>query len=162
MPLRVGPPLCVSVALLFLLAVGSASSVTVEECKRFESCERCLVGEPERNITGCRWLHCEQENSTCVPSRETETVKEGCFVDSDTEMCKDSHTHSEDSETLNKEPTPALPLTGNPENPPPVFSVTSFMGGIILVLIVQAILFFTLRFIKAKDSTYQTLEDQPQ
>lgn len=162
MRLQVGALLRASVALGFLLAVDGASSATAEECKRFESCERCLVGEPEPNITGCRWLHCEQENSTCVPSRETETVKEGCFVDSDTEMCKGSHTHSEDSEILTKEPTPALPLTGNPDIPPPVFSITSFFGGIVLVLIVQAIIFFTLRFIKAKDSTYQTLEDQPQ
>lgn len=37
------------------------------------------------------------------------------------------------------------------------FDGASFVGGIVLVLSLQAGAFFVLRFLKAKDSTYQTL-----
>ncbi|XP_069479002.1 CD164 sialomucin-like 2 protein isoform X3 [Ambystoma mexicanum] len=143
---------------------SKTAQLSAKQCKQFESCERCLMAEPARNITDCRWVHCEKENSTCVPGSETETAREGCFIDSDTEMCKESHSHTDIKETddHSEEPTPASPLTGTPEFSPPAFNAASFIGGIVLVLSVQAIFFFALRFIKSKDSTYQTLEEQPQ
>lgn len=44
-----------------------------------------------------------------------------------------------------------------PEDHSPGFDGASFIGGIVLVLSLQATAFFVLRFLKAKDSTYQTL-----
>lgn len=44
-----------------------------------------------------------------------------------------------------------------PEANNPGFDGASFIGGIVLVLSLQAVAFFVLRFLKAKDSTYQTL-----
>lgn len=44
-----------------------------------------------------------------------------------------------------------------PEAHTPGFDGASFIGGIVLVLSLQAVGFFILRFLKAKDSTYQTL-----
>ncbi|XP_019478320.1 CD164 sialomucin-like 2 protein, partial [Meleagris gallopavo] len=55
--------------------------------------------------------------------------------------------------------TTRAPLTDSPEFQPPGFDTASFVGGIVLVLSVQAVLFFILKFIKSKDSSYQTLED---
>lgn len=53
--------------------------------------------------------------------------------------------------------TTSAPLTGSPEFHPPGFDTASFIGGIVLVLSVQAVVFFIIKFIKSKDSTYQTL-----
>uniref|UniRef100_A0A803XLD0 CD164 molecule like 2 n=1 Tax=Meleagris gallopavo TaxID=9103 RepID=A0A803XLD0_MELGA len=53
--------------------------------------------------------------------------------------------------------TTRAPLTDSPEFQPPGFDTASFVGGIVLVLSVQAVLFFILKFIKSKDSSYQTL-----
>uniref|UniRef100_A0A663ES36 CD164 molecule like 2 n=1 Tax=Aquila chrysaetos chrysaetos TaxID=223781 RepID=A0A663ES36_AQUCH len=53
--------------------------------------------------------------------------------------------------------TTGAPLTGSPEFHPPGFDTASFIGGIVLVLSVQAVVFFIIKFIKSKDSTYQTL-----
>ncbi|KAB1268362.1 CD164 sialomucin-like 2 protein [Camelus dromedarius] len=39
----------------------------------------------------------------------------------------------------------------------PGFDGASFIGGVVLMLSLQAVAFFVLRFLKAKDSTYQTL-----
>lgn len=44
-----------------------------------------------------------------------------------------------------------------PEVHSPGFDGASFIGGVVLVLSLQAVAFFVLRFLKAKDSTYQTL-----
>lgn len=44
-----------------------------------------------------------------------------------------------------------------PEAQNPGFDGASFIGGVVLVLSLQAVAFFVLRFLKAKDSTYQTL-----
>lgn len=44
-----------------------------------------------------------------------------------------------------------------PEAHSPGFDGASFIGGMVLVLSLQAVAFFVLRFLKAKDSTYQTL-----
>ena len=44
-----------------------------------------------------------------------------------------------------------------PEAHSPGFDGASFTGGVVMVLSLQAVAFFVLRFLKAKDSTYQTL-----
>lgn len=53
--------------------------------------------------------------------------------------------------------TTSAPLTSSPEFHPPGFDTASFIGGIVLVLSIQAVVFFIIKFIKSKDSTYQTL-----
>lgn len=53
-----------------------------------------------------------------------------------------------------------LDSAGSPLVPEPHssgFDGASFIGGVVLVLSLQAAAFFILRFLKAKDSTYQTL-----
>ena len=45
-----------------------------------------------------------------------------------------------------------------PEAHSPSFNGASFIGGVVMVLLsLQAVAFFVLRFLKAKESTYQTL-----
>uniref|UniRef100_F7FKU0 CD164 molecule like 2 n=1 Tax=Monodelphis domestica TaxID=13616 RepID=F7FKU0_MONDO len=53
---------------------------------------------------------------------------------------------------------PGSPATVPPlDSHTPGFDGASFVGGIVLVLSVQAVTFFFIRFVRAKDSTYQTL-----
>lgn len=53
--------------------------------------------------------------------------------------------------------TAGPPLTATPEFRPPGFNSASFVGGIVLVLSIQAVFYFIVKFLKSKDSTYQTL-----
>uniref|UniRef100_A0ACB8FRI6 Uncharacterized protein n=1 Tax=Sphaerodactylus townsendi TaxID=933632 RepID=A0ACB8FRI6_9SAUR len=73
-------------------------------------------------------------------------------------------TTKEPPEPPSKEPeirtpgtTASPPLTGSPEFRPAGFDSASFIGGIVLVLSIQAVIFFVIKFLRSKDSTYQTL-----
>lgn len=55
----------------------------------------------------------------------------------------------------------STPDDATPE-PPPVYSqanfdLSSFIGGVILVLSLQAGAFFAMKFVKSKDSSYETM-----
>ncbi|XP_052573220.1 CD164 sialomucin-like 2 protein isoform X2 [Peromyscus californicus insignis] len=118
-------------------------------CKHLGHCERCV--DRAHNLSICVWQRCgPEEPGHCVA--QAEVVKEGCSVYNRSESCPASHHH----------PThePKTSTTGSPPVPEahsPGFDGASFIGGIVLVLSLQATAFFILRFLKAKDSTYQTL-----
>ncbi|XP_052573223.1 CD164 sialomucin-like 2 protein isoform X4 [Peromyscus californicus insignis] len=120
-------------------------------CKHLGHCERCV--DRAHNLSICVWQRCgPEEPGHCVA--QAEVVKEGCSVYNRSESCPASHHH----------PThePKTSTTGSPPVPEahsPGFDGASFIGGIVLVLSLQATAFFILRFLKAKDSTYQTLEE---
>ncbi|XP_077927870.1 CD164 sialomucin-like 2 protein isoform X3 [Halichoerus grypus] len=105
-------------------------------CKQLELCEHCVEGHKAHNLSGCVWEQCRpEEPGHCVA--QAEVVKEGCSVYNRSESC------------------PGSPPV--PEAHSPGFDGASFIGGVVLVLSLQAAAFFVLRFLKAKDSTYQTL-----
>uniref|UniRef100_G3VK55 CD164 molecule like 2 n=1 Tax=Sarcophilus harrisii TaxID=9305 RepID=G3VK55_SARHA len=120
-----------------LLRLNIWGPAAVAECKQLESCRRCVEGEPARNLSGCVWERCGGHGH-CVAGEEG--AKEGCTVYNHTALCP-----------------------GNPSTVPPLDSHTpsfdgaSFVGGIVLVLSLQAVTFFLIRLIRAKDSSYQTL-----
>ncbi|XP_042852187.1 CD164 sialomucin-like 2 protein isoform X1 [Panthera tigris] len=122
-------------------------------CKQFKLCEHCVEGHKAHNLSGCVWEQCQpEEPGHCVA--RAEVVKEGCSVYNRSESCPAAHHH----------PTyePKTVTTGSPPVPEahgPGFDGASFIGGVVLVLSLQAAAFFVLRFLKAKDSTYQTLEE---
>ncbi|KAM7138861.1 CD164 sialomucin-like 2 protein isoform 3-T3 [Macrochelys suwanniensis] len=115
------------------------------ECKQLEPCERCVEGDASRNITGCVWMRCgpaeEPGPGGCIGKGEA--AKETCSIYNDTATCPGM--------------TATPPLTATPEFRPPGFDSASFVGGIVLVLSVQAVFYFIVKFLKSKDSTYQTL-----
>ncbi|KAL6053295.1 hypothetical protein STEG23_009390 [Scotinomys teguina] len=123
-----------------------------EGCKHLGHCERCV--DRAHNLSTCIWQQCgPEEPGHCVA--QAEVVKEGCSVYNRSESCPASHHH----------PThePKTSTTGSPPVPEahsPGFDGASFIGGIVLVLSLQATAFFVLRFLKAKDSTYQTLSQE--
>ncbi|NWT49394.1 C16L2 protein, partial [Chroicocephalus maculipennis] len=133
------------------------------ECGELRSCETCTAGTTAHNGTGCVWVGCgtpeEPEPGSCVPRGAAE--RETCALYNTSTLCRGMPTapvtpppwFSLPLETT----TTSAPLTGSPEFHPPGFDTASFIGGIVLVLSVQAVVFFIIKFIKSKDSTYQTL-----
>ncbi|XP_034815107.1 CD164 sialomucin-like 2 protein isoform X1 [Pan paniscus] len=122
-------------------------------CKQLEVCEHCVEGDRARNLSSCVWEQCRpEEPGHCVA--QSEVVKEGCSIYNRSEACPAAHHH----------PTyePKTVTTGSPPVPEahsPGFDGASFIGGVVLVLSLQAVAFFVLHFLKTKDSTYQTLEE---
>ncbi|XP_075394754.1 CD164 sialomucin-like 2 protein [Tenrec ecaudatus] len=121
-------------------------------CGQLERCEQCVEGSRAHNLSGCVWEQCQaEEPGHCVAPAEA-SAKEDCWVYNHSAACPAAHHHP----TYNpKTITTGSPLA--PEAPSPGFDGASFLGGVVLVLSLQAVAFFVLRFLKAKDSTYQTL-----
>ncbi|XP_044291211.1 CD164 sialomucin-like 2 protein [Varanus komodoensis] len=162
------------------VALGRVNLWPLEgECKELEQCDKCIEGEASRNITDCVWMRCQESpekpgTGSCV--RKGEPAKEKCLFFNVTKMCEAPQTPTpttEHSPTTTKAPpkpqtkepeihTPGKcastpPLTGTPEYRPPGFDSASFIGGIVLVLSLQAVIFFVVKFLRSKDNTYQTL-----
>ncbi|XP_027720693.1 CD164 sialomucin-like 2 protein isoform X3 [Vombatus ursinus] len=144
-----------------LLGLNIWGPAAVAECKQLQSCKHCVEGEPARNLSGCVWEHCRGEepgHGHCV-AREEE-AKEGCSIYNHTALCP-----AYVSPAAPQPPTQESKAftSGSPDTVPPLdthtpgFDGASFVGGIVLVLSLQAVTFFLIRFVRVKDNTYQTL-----
>nr|XP_047929008.1 CD164 sialomucin-like 2 protein [Anser cygnoides] len=145
------------------------SLVFAGECGELRSCETCTAGTASPNGSACVWVGCgtpqEPETWSCV--RRGAAARGTCVLYNTTALCPAAlkSPTKEPPQPPSKEPvthsprtsTTSAPLTGSPEFHPPGFDTASFIGGIVLVLSVQAVVFFIIKFIKSKDSTYQTL-----
>ncbi|XP_006155381.1 CD164 sialomucin-like 2 protein [Tupaia chinensis] len=121
-------------------------------CEHLQHCESCVGAPPEHNLSGCVWEQCPpEEPGHCVAGAEV--LKEACTVYSRSELCPAAHHPTYEPEAV----TTGSPLV--PEAHSPGFHGASFIGGVVLVLSLQTAAFLTLRFLRAKDSTYQTLEE---
>ncbi|XP_064028491.1 CD164 sialomucin-like 2 protein isoform X2 [Pogoniulus pusillus] len=154
-----------------LCAQGPAPTRAAGECGELRSCETCTARAAPHNGTGCVWVGCrapeeEPEPGSCVQSGVA--ARESCALYNSSALCPALRSPTEEPpQSHSKEPathsprttTTSAPLTGSPEFHPPGFDTASFIGGIVLVLSIQAVVFFIIKFIKSKDSTYQTLED---
>ncbi|KAF1470821.1 hypothetical protein FQV17_0009669, partial [Megadyptes antipodes antipodes] len=142
--------------------------VLAGDCGELRSCETCTASTASHNITGCVWVGCgtpeEPETGSCV--QRGAAARETCALYNTSTLCQALKSLTEEPpRSRSKEPathsprttTTSTPLTGSPEFHPPGFDTASFIGGIVLVLSVQAVVFFIIKFIKSKDSTYQTL-----
>ncbi|XP_058856285.1 CD164 sialomucin-like 2 protein isoform X1 [Acipenser ruthenus] len=148
----------------FQIAVGAAFVVagmqicccqTPGGCTLMDSCGGCLAGDASLNITDCVWLQCDSGNSSCVWGSE---VPEGCSLYNEASLCAAAPTSAPRSSTPSG--TDALPPTVSaPVYKQANFDLSSFIGGIILVLGMQSAVFFIIKFFKTKDSTYQTIEE---
>ncbi|KAK9957636.1 hypothetical protein ABG768_011867 [Culter alburnus] len=120
----------------------------IGDCSQFDSCDGCISGDPALNLTQCVWQSCNDGNDTrCMSDIEDSG---GCSVYNVTGMCQNGGS----ADGGGKDNT-------SPEFSQASFDLSSFIGGIILVLVLQAGAFFAMRFLKTKDSTYETI-DQPQ
>ncbi|XP_075706682.1 CD164 sialomucin-like 2 protein isoform X5 [Rhinoderma darwinii] len=111
-----------------------------ERCSQLNSCGTCIEGEPSLNIS-CEWVTCgTSENSSCVSKKEYE--HESCTVTNSSSMCTDSPESKTES--------------------PPVFHTGSFIGGGILVILLQAVGYLVLKQLRGPERDYQTMEETPQ
>ncbi|XP_020788337.2 CD164 sialomucin-like 2 protein [Boleophthalmus pectinirostris] len=144
--------------LLLFVAVNSVYSQA--DCSQAESCDLC-VGASLLNLTGCVWRLCPDDNDTGVCMKDRGDVADdgrNCSWTRVSELCLVVETLAEDGNDADRDsnPKPA------PEFSQAKFDMSSFIGGIILVLCVQAGGFFAMRFLKSKEqSNYETIE-QPQ
>ncbi|XP_046874848.1 CD164 sialomucin-like 2 protein [Hypomesus transpacificus] len=141
--------------ILLLLAMVTTCHSQSSDCSQAESCDLC-VGDSTLNLTGCVWRNCDSDNDTGCVSDDVDFSN--CNVTNDAAMCtvvENAAEGKDDSGSDDQSPAGS-------EFSQAKFDMSSFVGGIILVLCLQAGGFFAMRFLKSKDnSTYDPIE-QPQ
>lgn len=161
----------VTISLALLGSLRSQEFAQEEDCGSFTSCETC------GNVTHCQWMNCSETpvlKQMCVNvSAENQTV--GCSnMNCTAPTSAPSVSPTTANATINA--TTAAPSTAVPTqnstvtnttsaSPPPspspskssTFDAASFIGGVVLVLGLQAVIFFLYKFCKSKDRNYHTL-----
>ncbi|XP_034455810.1 CD164 sialomucin-like 2 protein isoform X2 [Hippoglossus hippoglossus] len=129
-----------------LLLAGVPYVYSQSDCSQAESCDLC-VGDSMLNLTGCVWRLCPNGNDTgvCLTDEgDSADTSMNCSWTRVSELCTGDGSNS------------------SPEFSQAKFDMSSFIGGIILVLCLQAGGFFAMRFLKSKEqSNYDPIE-QPQ
>uniref|UniRef100_A0A8C0ZUI4 Sialomucin core protein 24 n=1 Tax=Castor canadensis TaxID=51338 RepID=A0A8C0ZUI4_CASCN len=127
-----------------------------ETCENHSSCVSC-VNASIANTT-CIWIECKEADKTyCTHNPEVSN----CTMVNSTDFCSGKlaidllripdlfyHTTGTTNTTLTPTSQPARKST---------FDAASFIGGIVLVLGVQAVIFFLYKFCKSKERNYHTL-----
>ncbi|KAM9798667.1 sialomucin core protein 24 [Neosynchiropus ocellatus] len=158
--------------------IGASTAADSDGCTEY-SCNKCPT------VESCVWLNCssnigcynstlQSENSTCANATcAPPTVPTTALPH--TSAASPTH-NSSHLPTTAKVPTPAptsktnvtaTPSSHNTTSPPikptpgphkdSTFDAASFIGGIVLVLGLQAVIFFLYKFCKSKDRNYHTL-----
>ncbi|CAL9691397.1 unnamed protein product [Knipowitschia caucasica] len=140
--------------LLIFAAVNSVYSQS--DCSQAESCDLC-VGTSLLNLTGCVWRLCPEDNDVGVCVKDEGVVADdgrNCSWTRVSELCLVVEKLAEDGNDADREGTPKPAADFSQAK----FDMSSFLGGIILVLCVQAGGFFAMRFLKSKEqSNYETM-----
>ncbi|XP_071993126.1 CD164 sialomucin-like 2 protein isoform X2 [Engystomops pustulosus] len=137
-------------------------------CSHLNSCLTCIEGG--HNIS-CEWVTCEaSENSSCVAKREYS--HESCKVSNNSSMCASNRPNGEGADTW-KNRSESAPENNSAEpdevssedspesNTQTVFHTGSFIGGGILVILLEAIGYVVLKHLRGPGD-YQTMEETPQ
>uniref|UniRef100_A0A9L0SLA1 CD164 molecule n=1 Tax=Equus caballus TaxID=9796 RepID=A0A9L0SLA1_HORSE len=103
-----------------------------ETCESRNSCVSCF--DTSISNATCFWIECKEAKTTTPPSSSTASTT--------------ATTSGTTNTTLTPTPQPARKST---------FDAASFIGGIVLVLGVQAVIFFLYKFCKSKERNYHTL-----
>ncbi|XP_043366725.1 sialomucin core protein 24 isoform X2 [Dermochelys coriacea] len=162
-------------ALLWGAAAAAAAAAT---CADFKTCSECV----NDTISECKWSQCQESNFSCESTLGLNcTVVSECFYSSTAATTAANTTTAATATTANitnatspaasstASSTPVLSTVSTPgtthttESPPKpaphksTFDAASFIGGIVLVLGLQAVIFFLYKFCKSKDRNYHTL-----
>ncbi|XP_014849413.1 PREDICTED: sialomucin core protein 24 isoform X3 [Poecilia mexicana] len=139
----------------FAAALAMIGAAAAEDGCTSMTCEVC-VKNPQ-----CAWANCTTSpaNVSCV---SVTLVDKGncsnatCSMNSTTVTVTPTHRGNSSTTT-----TPASTLAPNTTTVAPhknsTFDAASFIGGIVLVLGLQAVIFFLYKFCKSKDRNYHTL-----
>ncbi|XP_051648398.1 sialomucin core protein 24 isoform X3 [Manacus candei] len=166
------------------LAAGVAQSggnAPVDVCGNFSGCDSCIANGTNTGV--CVWITCKEGKEMCVNETEASVKAEEC---SPVQRCSSSSTTvppsiattgSSNATTGSSNVTTAISnvtttssattahttigtsatVTPAPAARKSTFDAASFIGGIVLVLGLQAVIFFLYKFCKSKDRNYHTL-----
>ncbi|XP_077343268.1 sialomucin core protein 24 [Lithobates pipiens] len=165
---------------LLLIALGITAAVAADSCDS-KNCTECAL------VDGCAWLTCNNGTAECKnktlfnncttkpcegPTGTPATVETTAVPTANTTVVPTSpttanaststHAPTENttlvpaSTTSKISTTTAIVPTSSPSKKN-TFDAASFIGGIVLVLGIQAVVFFLYKFCKAKDRNYHTL-----
>ncbi|XP_029966139.1 sialomucin core protein 24 isoform X2 [Salarias fasciatus] len=143
-----------------LVLIG-AVAVLSDECSSL-SCTACESG------SGCQWVNCTGDATPFCRNMTLGGTNETC----DNATCSGNPTvtptvspsptinatTTSSNTTVANATTASTPLTTvAPPHKNSTFDAASFIGGIVLVLGLQAVIFFLYKFCKSKDRNYHTL-----
>ncbi|XP_017352907.1 sialomucin core protein 24 isoform X3 [Cebus imitator] len=120
-----------------------------ETCEGRNSCISCLNASAVN--TTCFWIECKEDKSFCSHN----STAGDCQVVNMTNFCS-----VPTAAPLPTNSTGTTNITVTPTSQPvrkSTFDAASFIGGIVLVLGVQAVIFFLYKFCKSKERNYHTL-----
>ncbi|XP_036003245.1 sialomucin core protein 24 isoform X2 [Fundulus heteroclitus] len=134
-----------------LALIGAAAAVDADECSTMLSCKDCL------NHTDCQWMNCPTglvcHNATLKANESCSNAS--CSLNTTSVPTRPSPSNS--STTVTPVSTSAPNTTAVAPHKNSTFDAASFIGGIVLVLGLQAVIFFLYKFCKSKDRNYHTL-----
>ncbi|XP_044145369.1 sialomucin core protein 24 isoform X3 [Bufo gargarizans] len=170
---RGAPPHLLLLPALLLLLWGLTGAAYADTCEGAVNCSAC------NNISGCMWAKCSNASaalSTVTPTSAAPKCMNSSIADCTKELCEATAAPStvapttitsagapttNVTNTTTSTSTPASLKPSPVTTPSPIkkntFDAASFIGGIVLVLGVQAVVFFLYKFCKAKDRNYHTL-----
>ncbi|XP_075800942.1 sialomucin core protein 24 isoform X2 [Microtus pennsylvanicus] len=145
-------------------------TVLPDICANHNSCFSCTNASAAN--TTCFWIECKEENKTYCSSASVHNCTslnktESCSVEPTATPVPTNSTAKPTTRPSSPTPTPSvvtsagatnttLTPTYQPERKS-TFDAASFIGGIVLVLGVQAVIFFLYKFCKSKERNYHTL-----
>uniref|UniRef100_K7FQ90 CD164 molecule n=1 Tax=Pelodiscus sinensis TaxID=13735 RepID=K7FQ90_PELSI len=142
----------------------SCGNATDSNCTATSQCS-CNVGYPTFSPTSCSTPN-STDSSTAATTTANATIINATTAASatianitNTTLPAASSTASSTS-VLTTISTPGTTATGSTPKPAPhksTFDAASFIGGIVLVLGLQAVIFFLYKFCRSKDRNYHTL-----
>ncbi|CAK6961875.1 sialomucin core protein 24 [Scomber scombrus] len=149
-----------------LALVGASASTDSDECSSL-TCDKCVT------TNGCQWANCTETAFSCLSSAllaNGTCTNASCSAPSASTTVAPSHSTTlphvattTASNSSSPQPTAGTSTTTTPIVPTPAhhknstFDAASFIGGIVLVLGLQAVIFFLYKFCKSKDRNYHTL-----
>ncbi|XP_036270499.1 sialomucin core protein 24 isoform X1 [Pipistrellus kuhlii] len=139
-----------------------------EICDNHNSCASCINASSDIANTTCFWMECKEVGKSYCSHNSTVT---GCEVVNSTNFCSvptisplPTNSTAKTTTMPSVSTTTATPGSTNttlsPTSQPTrksTFDAASFIGGIVLVLGVQAVIFFLYKFCKSKERNYHTL-----
>ncbi|XP_072854165.1 sialomucin core protein 24 isoform X4 [Pogona vitticeps] len=162
-------------------APTTSNATAADDCGSYTNCSSCIA----QSHLNCTWLQCTDNNSYCtnttkggctenltcsdIPTTSIAPIISNTTAAGNITNTTTSHpvstmspnttviTSTAASNTTSTSGTVSPKPTSKPSPRTSTFDAASFIGGIVLVLGLQAVIFFLYKFCKSKDQNYHTL-----
>ncbi|KAG8444680.1 hypothetical protein GDO86_009738 [Hymenochirus boettgeri] len=171
-----------SILIIFWISHVTAAAWKVEGlgqsgCEEFDTCDACYnntslncswvicLNDPKEkclnqsSILGCTNVECEGNTSTTIPAtlQTTASATTSAVPTSANGTVANSTIPALTTPNTTDHPSSTTLVTPTAPSKKGTFDAASFIGGIVLVLGIQAVIFFMYKFCKSKDRNYHTL-----